>query len=72
MPPGVSSSDIPGNRPEDEIADKICDECEYLIDGECPCDYDHALCPNDIDGRIEEAMCGNPDDEYDRLREMED
>lgn len=29
LPPGVSASDIPGNRPEDEEADKVCERCEY-------------------------------------------
>ena len=30
MPPGTRVSDIPGNRPEDERADKFMESIEYL------------------------------------------
>ena len=72
LPPGLSSSDIPGNRPEDEIANQICDDCKYLVDDECPCEYDHTICPNDIDSKIQDVMCGRVDEAYDRMRDMED
>jgi len=34
LPPGVELSDIPGNRPEDELSEYVCSKCEKAPDCE--------------------------------------
>jgi len=46
LPPGVSESDIPGNRPIDEVIDRLCSECD-LEDSSSPSPYVSSSSPLD-------------------------
>lgn len=42
LPPGCEDWNIPGNRPEDIEAEKVCEQCEYFPkceDDPQRCDY---------------------------------
>jgi len=55
LPPGVSESDIPGNRPIDEVIGRLCSECDLET---CPVDADGDMdkCPYKVVDRAEDIM----------------
>jgi hypothetical protein len=60
LPPGVSQSDIPGDRPIDHAIDQLCSICRAT---HCPADEsgDYADCPVDVVTLAQDMIDGDVD-----------
>lgn len=73
LPPGVTSSMIPGNRREDAIwdreADKFCSDCSIREDFDCENDPNHCERSKEFEKHVEAILFDKEMNEAEQFRE---